>query len=183
MITGAEELQGEEIVPVLDGRKLFYLEDESILSSLGIPNAVINKLKEKLFDTQHFGRISVMYGGGNREKIVETTSGKKKKVFFQQKQEYHTDYEMTVEKGYIVRQKIPSIMPYTFHIPLTSAGSHLHIEEIEEPFHLEFGDMLVVRGDVSHAGGIYDTDTYRMHLYIDTDVFLEDGTFIYVVDH
>jgi hypothetical protein len=162
--------------PILDGRKLFYLPNQELLPVLGITNDVINKLKKKLASTQRFGRISVMYAGGSREVV-----GKGKKRKFEKKiQEYHLDYQMTAKKGYIVGKKLPSILPFTCHIPLTSAGSHLYIKDIEDPFHLKFGDILIVRGDVFHAGGIYDSDTYRIHIYIDTDVFIEDGTYIHV---
>ena len=106
------------------------------------------------------GSVSIMSWGGEGKKSEEQPS-----------QTYHMDYSFTCTP-LARRQKGPTAMPYTVHIPLTREGSYLNI--LNQPkMSLEFGDILFVRGDVRHAGGEYNTASYHMHIYIDTDLYVK----------
>jgi hypothetical protein len=69
-------------------------------------------------------------------------------------------------------------MPYTGHLPITPDGSFIYLWSgpgRASPYHIKFGTMLFIRGDVVHSGGCptspsqpYDaTRLYnRLHFYI-----------------
>jgi hypothetical protein len=68
-------------------------------------------------------------------------------------------------------------MPYTGHLPITPDGSYIYLWSgpgRASPYHIKFGTMLFIRGDVVHSGGCpsspsqpYDaTRLYnRLHFY------------------
>jgi len=43
-----------------------------------------------------------------------------------------------------------------------------------ETLQLNRGDMLVFRGDLTHAGSAYDTDNFRLHTYLDSPAIKRD---------
>ena len=116
---------------------------------------------------QKIGSVSIMSWGGTGNKSEKEPT-----------QAYHMDYEFN-GTPLARNQTSPTAMPYTVHIPLTKDGSYLNI--LNEPkISLEFGDILLVRGDKRHAGGEYTTASYRMHIYIDTALYVEDGSNIHI---
>ena len=137
-----------------------------MLNELGVGD-IMDTIKMKLHEDQKIGKISIMFSGGR--------GGDTKN------QDFHIDYKIDNEK-YRWKRSLPRVMPFTFHIPLTSEGSHLYVLGITEPIYLKFGDILVVRGDVMHKGGIYKCNepSYRMHIYVDTIVYEEPGENIYL---
>jgi hypothetical protein len=65
-------------------------------------------------------------------------------------------------------------IPWTAHIPLTADGSYLFVwsgpgDAI--PIHIKYGEVLLIRGDTVHAGGLptpahYGKEYTRLHLYL-----------------
>jgi hypothetical protein len=93
-------------------------------------------------------------------------------------QEEHIDFPIK----YNTKDKLPDLLPFTIHLPLSLEGSKLYISHLKKEIFLEYGSMLVVRGDCKHAGCIYDTPSYRMFSYITTPQYKTDGKKIYLLE-
>jgi len=74
-------------------------------------------------------------------------------------------------------QPIPP-MPAWGDVPLvmllaTQDGTPFHVRPFngaEKTITLNAGDLVIFRGDLSHAGAAFDEDNYRLHVYIDSPV-------------
>jgi hypothetical protein len=68
-------------------------------------------------------------------------------------------------------------IPFTGHMPVSSDGSYIYLwpgPGVGVLFHIPYGKMLVIRGDVVHCGGFAPSTPnkklyYRVHFYFPTD--------------
>jgi hypothetical protein len=64
-------------------------------------------------------------------------------------------------------------IPFTGHLPVSSEGSYIYLWSgpgVGVPYHILYGKMLLIRGDVVHCGGLpsyasADKHYHRIHFY------------------
>ena len=78
---------------------------------------------------------------------------------------------------FYLKQAMPDVMPFFAMSPLTRSGCGLWVKDMGYVW-LEYGDILVGRGDLVHAGIGYplgDEDFHRFHAFIATEEIDYDG--------
>jgi len=159
--TGREKPDGTK---VLENRKSIQLTYKE-MREVGFSEEILKSRTERLDRSQTLLPACVIAYGGigvEGEKFM---------------QEEHIDFPIK----YNTKDKLPDLLPFTIHLPLSLEGSKLYISHLKKEIFLEYGSMLVVRGDCKHAGCIYDTPSYRMFSYITTQQYKTNGKNIFLV--
>jgi hypothetical protein len=160
--TGKKKPDGEN---VLDNRRAIQLSFKE-MREVGFSEEILQSLTERLDKSQRLLPACVIVYGG---------IGVEGERFMQ---EEHIDFPIK----YNTKDKLPDLLPFTIHLPLSLEGSKMYISHLQKEIFLEYGSMLVVRGDCKHAGCIYDTPSYRMFSYITTPQYKTDGKKIYLLE-
>lgn len=79
------------------------------------------------------------------------------------RQQWHCDYDPRCVGA-------ATIKPIGLLVALEDAGAHMHIlhDGLEHVVTLSRGQILAFDGDTVHAGGGYECDNARMHMYLDS---------------
>jgi hypothetical protein len=140
---------------------------------------------------EHFQNFFSDCGFNNANKGIDLTSIKASIIYTAtddySKQVPHTDYPLT---AITETQNRNGWIGWTAHMPLTTDGSWLHVWSgpgLSTAMKMEFGQCLLLRGDVVHAGGRPMVDRIssfypRLHFFLPTALQVAPKNKIFLVE-